>query len=476
MNFEVKKPEEEKIDSRWIMNFLQRLESVGLPLHSMILMRHGNIVAETYYAPYTAGTLHRMFSINKSLVSLAIGLLEEEGMLRLDDHIIDYFPEKLPKEGPHPYLAAMTIRHMLMMATCHNTTTYKKIPKDDLDWVGSFFTVKPTHLPGTCFSYDTSASHVLCALVEKLTKTELISYLRTKFLDEIGFSRDAYIIKAPMGESMAGSGLVCTPRDILKIMYLISQNGRYKGKQLLPEHYLEEAVKKQINTCANGKTYDEKQGYGYQIWRTSHDSYALYGMAGQLAVYSPKKDLLLITTADTMAIQGGVQQIYDAYWQEIYDKTDLMAADTSTTAYSKFMRTRSLKYITGNITSPLVYQINGIPFDFDSNPQGLKNVCLEFADYNGVMTYENDSAIHALNFGIMCSEITRFPVYNFKSAVSGAWVDDSNFLIHAQIIDEAVGNLFILLTFEGRNLTVMMKKYEETLFNEFEGFVSGHMR
>ena len=88
-------PEEVGIDSQWLMNFCKRLEEQQLPLHSALIMRHGKVCMETYYKPYTRDTLHRMFSVTKSFVSLGIGLLEAEGKLSLDDKIVDFFPEKL---------------------------------------------------------------------------------------------------------------------------------------------------------------------------------------------------------------------------------------------------------------------------------------------------------------------------------------------------------------------------------------------
>ena len=215
--FERAMPEEVGIQSEHIQNFIEKLAAYDLCMHSILLIRHGKLVAETYYAPYTADTLHRMFSITKSFTSLAIGLLREEGKLFLDHKIIDYFPEKLPDGGVHPYLAEVTIKDMLRMASPHQNTTYKLNP--EVDWVKSFFLVEPSHLPGTIFSYDTSSSHILAALAEKLSGRPLLEYLRLRFLDDIGFSRNAYVISDPMGVSMGGnlygyseSGLDCDAR------------------------------------------------------------------------------------------------------------------------------------------------------------------------------------------------------------------------------------------------------------------------
>lgn len=147
------------------------------------------------YKGYAASPLFHY----KSFVSLGVGYLEREGKLKLDDPVISYFPEYVTDPIPL-WLSQTTIRHMLKMASCHSATTYKK----DLskNWVESFFKIPPDHKPGMVFSYDTSSSHTLCALVEKLTGMEILEYLRKSFLNDIGFSQEAYILKDPFGTSM----------------------------------------------------------------------------------------------------------------------------------------------------------------------------------------------------------------------------------------------------------------------------------
>ena len=138
MNFKKGSPESAGIPSGCLLHFLDRLQKKQVPMHSFLLMRHDTLIAEGYYAPYQKDTLHRMFSISKSFTSIAIGLLEAEGKLSLDDPIVSYFPDKIPA-NVHPWIAAMTIRDMLMMRTCHAATTYKVDMKSD--WVESFFEI-----------------------------------------------------------------------------------------------------------------------------------------------------------------------------------------------------------------------------------------------------------------------------------------------------------------------------------------------
>lgn len=172
-------------------------------MHSFLLMRHDTLIAEGYYAPYQKDTLHRMFSISKSFTSIAIGLLEAEGKLSLDDPIVSYFPDKIPA-NVHPWIAAMTIRDMLMMRTCHAATTYKVDMKSD--WVESFFTVPPTHPAGKLFHYDTSSAHTLSALVERLSGMPMLDYLKEK-LSVLEFSDESYMLTDPLVSPWAEADL-----------------------------------------------------------------------------------------------------------------------------------------------------------------------------------------------------------------------------------------------------------------------------
>lgn len=474
--FENATPEELGIPADALKNFLVRLENEQLPLHSAIIMRHGKICMEAYYKPYTRDTLHRMFSITKSFVSLGIGLLAQEGKLSLDDHIIDYFPEKLPKEGAYPYMKMLTIREMLTMRTCHDKTTYKANILND--WVESFFITPPTHVPGTSFSYDTSSTHVLGALVEKLSGCNLLDYLRSKFLDEIGFSKDAYVLKDPTGVSMGGSGLVATPYDILRVMNVIVHDGQFNGKQLLPEDYVKATKVMHSDPYGKQSTLEEIQGYGYQIWMTQHGGYVLFGMGGQLALYVPDKDVLMVTTADAQGRQGGVQLIYDSFWDEVYTKISDSAltadaeADQTLKAYTD---SRELFVLPGNTTSPFASEVNHVTYQCDENPCGIKTLTLNFAaDYKtGSLTYDNATGTHKLPFGIGSNVISQFPDYDLRCAISGAWRLDQTFLLKVQIIDSAIGNMFIGLNYKGDYVTAMFRKIEESLFKEYNGVFSG---
>ena len=306
---------------------------------------------------------------------------------------------------------------------------------------------------------------------------ELLEYLRVKFLNELGFSKDAYILKDPYGVPLGGSGLCATPYDILKVIYLIANDGKMNGKQLLPAEYIKAAKTKQSDPYGKQSTLEEIQGYGYQIWMTRHNGYVMFGMGGQLALYVPDKDIFMVTTCDAQGRQGGVQLIYESFWNEIYNKISDTPFDENKESFSRLNEfCNSLKIFTmpGELTSPIIDNINNAFYICDENACGVKNVSVHFDNNKGgTFYYENGSGKHEIKFGIGENVIQQFPDYDLKCAVSGAWRLDSYFLIKVQIIDSAIGNIYMGLNFKDEYITVMFRKIEESLFNEYSGVFSG---
>ena len=250
----------------------EKMQGWEIPVDSLLVCQGGKDRFEAYRAPYHRDRLHRMFSVTKSFCSLAIGSLAAEGKLSLDEPIVEHFPEYLP-EKVHPWLAQMTIREMLSMQTCYSATTYKL--HSDQNWVESFFVTPPTHKSGQIFHYDTSASHTLAALVKKLTGKGVLEYLRGVFLDEIGFSKEAYILCDPFGAEMGGSGLMAKPCDLMAVAkYLLAQIQHGKGAFA---DYLRIATSCVVSTQHFGQTFEEQLGYGYQFWQV-RGGCAMYGM------------------------------------------------------------------------------------------------------------------------------------------------------------------------------------------------------
>lgn len=488
-------PEEAGIPSSSIIRFLERLNQYQIPMHSIHIMRHDLLIAEGYYYPYEKNMLHRMFSISKSLTSLAIGKLADEGFLHLDDPIIQYFPEYVPK-NVHPWVAHMTIRHMLMMRSCHSGTTYKLNIANN--WVESFFKTEPTHKPGTVYQYDTSASHTLCALVEKITKKPLLEYLRETILEEIGFSKNSYMLKDPFGISMGGSGLMATSEDMLRLGYLLMHKGNIDGKQLIDPEYLENAISWQSSNAMTGSVISERQGYGYQFWRGQYNSFVCYGMGGQLIICLPDYNLLCVTTADTQQMQGGNQIIYNCFYEEILaslcqdslptnslNDTDYKILQNKLKSlciqplsilqkpsnYAECNTIRNTSLLPESYS--ILHNINGRKYILEQNKYNFQSFTLDLTENQGVLKYDLNGQSCEIPFGYDKVITSRFPEYQMQCASSGMWLDQNSFYIKVHLLDTSVGSIQFLLVFDEDDLTISLQKIEESLFHEYTGYLYG---
>lgn len=469
LTFEKSSPEETGIPGECIIRFIDRLQKRQIPMHSLLLMHHDRLVFEGYYAPLTAHSLHRMFSISKSFTSIAIGLLADEGRLSLEDPVIKYFPEKLPdKDSIHPWVARMTIKDMLMMRTCHASTTYKLDMSSD--WVASFFTTQPTHPPGTIFHYDTSAAHTLCALAEKLTGQDMLDYIKEK-LHILGFSEESYMIKDPFGVSMGGSGLVALPIDMMKFGYFIAHRGLVLGRQLLSPSYIDMAVSPLTASCVTAPLPSEAQGYGLQFWRNERNGFTCYGMGGQLIIFLPDYELICVTTADTQSIQGGNQQIYDALYEELLPHIQEQVHtpdETAKNALGRALSSLALKPLESSLPKNL-HAGSGRTYYVQNEASDFQSFSVLLTENAGTLSFTYKNTPCSISFGIGCMQTGAFPIYNLWYAASGAWLFDGTLLIRAHVIDAYVGVVQFQLSFQDDSLTIFMTKKEESLFHEFNG-------
>lgn len=432
-----------------MQEFVKEVEKRRIPLHSVLIAQHGKLLFEKYYAPYCCDKLQRMFSVTKSFTSLAIGLLEQEGKISLQDHICDYFPEYLPGKV-HPWLAEMTIEDMLTMQTCYSMTTYNKTSTTE-NWVRSFFQAEPTHRPGTLFKYDTSSSHVLCALVEKLTGEKMLDYLKEKLLRQIGFSEASYIIEDPFGTSMGGSGLMATPRDLLRTGCMLLERRK--------DSYVARATEERTTT----QLERDEHGYGYQFWIPMEGTYAMQGLGGQMMLAVPQMDLVVVTTADTQGQEGTKQMILAAVRENLLQgcfPENYVEKTTLPVLQSAFC---------GNPVT-----IAGQKYPLLRNKHGFTwyEVTFSEKEQKGTLSYEIAGKECHLPFGLGHLEEGKFPIYEEKCASSAAWMNQNTLFILCWLIGESVASIRFRLCFSERGLTIHMNKTEETKYNEYMGFLN----
>src|SRR5262245_55168413 len=196
------RPEAQGVSSAAVLDFVRTADKKIDALHSFMLVRHGHVVAEGWWAPYAAQSPHMLFSLSKSFTSTAVGITAAEGKLSVDDPVLKFFPDDGPT-NPSTNLKAMRLRDLLRMATGHQTEPPRKA---DEPWVKTFLAAPVPFKPGTHFLYNTSATYMLSAAVQKATGQTVLEYLRPRLFDPLGIASPTWEA-SPQGVSAGGFGL-----------------------------------------------------------------------------------------------------------------------------------------------------------------------------------------------------------------------------------------------------------------------------
>ena len=330
-------PEKMGLHSRNILNLLDRLEKEGISIVSLMLLRHNQVLYEGYWTPYTPDQLRTVYSMSKTFTSMAVGIAAGEGEIRLDERIADIFPEQAKKAPDSPQLHALTIRHLLTMATGQAREPFHQENAWD-DAVSAFLREPFVDAPGETFRYNTGATYMLSAAL-KQRGIDLEEYLREKLLTPMGITGTRWI-RDPNGICTGGFGFSLHPEDIAKLGILLMQHGRWNGQQLVPEWYVREATSRQIST-GDDPYSDWAQGYGYQIWQCRHGAFRADGMYGQFCVVHPATDTMLVTNCLTQKTGG----VLNAYYDEVLMKyeSDAVTVEPEVTERLR-QRTANLHY------------------------------------------------------------------------------------------------------------------------------------
>jgi len=308
-------PESVGLDPEALETLVAALEGIR-DLHSVMVLRHGAVVAEAWWRPYTAETPHLLFSVSKSVTATAVGLAIEEGLLGLDDRVIDLLPEDAPAD-PGPNLAAMRVRHLLTMTSGHAEDTIGLVDPE-LDghgvgesWARTILAAPVAHEPGTRFVYDTGATYLLSAILQRLTGERLTDYLEPRLFAPLGIARPTWE-QDPQGIDAGGYGLSLRTEELAAIGQLYLQRGLWEGRQILPESWVDAATSAQV-ASEMGTGPDWMQGYGFQFWRGRHGSYRGDGAFGQFLLVWPEHDIVIAMTSGV----ADMQEVLDTVWDTL---------------------------------------------------------------------------------------------------------------------------------------------------------------
>lgn len=454
-------PESQGISSQALLNFVKEANASGV-WHSFMLLRHGNVVAEGWWKPFEENFKHTMYSLSKSFTSTAIGLLVKEGKLDINAPLISFFPGELPSSVSEN-LKKVRIKHVLTMNTGHAEDTMPKMrDAKDSTWIKAYLELPVKFEPGSHFLYNTGNTYMLGAIIYQITGKNLETYLGPRLFQPLeikGYDWE----KSPQGLNTGGYGLRIKTEDIAKLGQLYLQKGKWKGKQILTEEWVNEATSSQTRSQENNG--DWSVGYGYQFWRCTPGFYRGDGAFGQFCIVMPEHDVVLAVTSESWNMQQSMNTVWEKLLPAI--KGNTVAGDpVALLALRTTLQGLSLPVPKGNTDSPLVKKYHGKKISLADNAFGAKETSFHFSKVGCTWKIRTVSGEKSIRFGwenwVVSKDSMEYPFavpgrINVPSKIAGTatWIEPNTLQLNARFV-EAIHADKITCRFDDQKVTISL--------------------
>lgn len=430
-------PESQGVSSHALLKFVTDLNHKIHETHSLMLLRHGVVIAEGWWRPYSAERKHMLFSLTKSFTSTAFGLAVDEGLLTIEDKLLSFFPEQAP-EKPGKNLKAMRLKHLLSMSTGHTAdTTERMVIGGGQDWVTAFLKLEVENPPGAPFVYNSGGSYMLAAVVQKVTGMKLSEYLKPRLFEPLGI-KDVEWETCPKGIEIGGWGLSLRTEEIAHFGQLYLQNGSWEGRQLIPSTWVAQATAKQVSNGSDPKS-DWAQGYGYHFWRCQHNAYRGDGAFGQYCVVMPEQDAVLVMTSGVPELQAPL----DLVWKNLLPAFSEHALLEDVTAHKKLLRkldSLALPGVETGAASNMEADLAGNAYQMQANEISVEQLAFDFTPEACIMgvTLAGKTDHIACGRGEWAQGATRLFSPNLTSMqvfASAAWIAEDTLKLTLRYVE-----------------------------------------
>jgi CubicO group peptidase (beta-lactamase class C family) len=455
-------PEAEGVSSQGVLDLVSALDKQINEVHSIMLVRHGKVVAEGWWAPYTPGDMHIVYSVTKSFNVTAVGLAVNDGLINVDDPVLKYFSDIAPA-NPDPNLQAMTVKNMLTMATGHDADTIDRMrAAPDGKWVQAFLNLPVENPPGSKFVYNSGAAYMLGAIVQKVTGMTVEEYLTPRLFEPLGLDNRLWGI-SPEGINITDGGLAVTTEELAQFGLLYLNKGQWNGQQIVPESWVNDATSKEISNGNNDGNWN--YGYGYQFWR-SPVGFRADGSLGQYSFVLPDQDTVLAVTSGTDN-NGGTNSLMNVVFQYLPKalQTDAPLPDDPAAhdALTAKLASLALNTPAAAATSPMTMNVSGSRYTMAANSQGITAFQLDFSGATPMLTIEDADGPHPLAIGIgqwvrgktsyqkHVNELYDTPNQDISGI--GAWTADNTFRAKFTFTDTPY-SFTMVFAFDGDQVTV----------------------
>lgn len=466
-------PEAEGVSSEAILRFVEAAEKGDNgEIHSFMFLRHGKVIAEGWWNPYRSDLKHNLYSLSKSFTSTAVGFAVTEKRLALNDKAISFFPEELP-DTITPYLSELTVKDLLTMSVGQDRDPTFAVTGSECSWVQTFLSTPIVNEPGSKFLYNSIASYMLSAIIQKVTGEKIIDYLTPRLFEPLGIEGIDWE-QSPQGINTGGWGLSLKTEDIAKTGQFYLQNGSWKGKQILPKEWIEEATTFKIEqapqaTQAEKDSSDKMQGYCYQFKRCRNNAFRGDGAFGQFLVVMPDQDAVIVITSETVNMWDELNLVWKILLPGI-NKDKLPANNEASTTLRQKLSSLALPLNEKSAVSPVVTYISGKKFVIEPNEKHMKSISFNFLDSICHVSLKIDTTDYMLTFALGAWKLgeTFLPVPNLlpnrnlselsPSKVAGNyfWKDNNTLELTSRFIESPHSERMIC-SFDKNKVSISMR-------------------
>ncbi len=461
-------PEGQGINSSKLAEALLTMREKSINIHSLMIIRNGNVVADAYFYPYDGKTVHDQASVTKSVMTTLIAIAADQGKLQLDQPMVSYFPGRTIASRD-VLKERITVRHLASMSSGLDCTSERdeetlREMKASPDWVHFTLDRKVVWEPGTHFVYCSPGMHLLSPILQQVTGMTALDFARQNLFEPLGI-RDVIWQTDPQGYNRGSEGLYLHPNDMAKIGYLWLNKGQWAGKQIVSRDWVENSVKPQIETGN-----DDDYGYGWWVHPGDPAAYSAIGRGGQRIIVVPAWNLMAVMTG------GGFEfdEIEPLVAAALVDMNKPLPANPAGVAQLEAALLSISQPPAPQPVAPLpeiARAISGKTFVFEPNPLEIENMRLEFNDSSEAIlhaTFTDTGKMPPRPIGL--DGVYRlFPGdYNMPQGLRGYWPDAQNFMLES---DEIAKNDHVILRmrFEGDRVAIESQETAHELSVKFEG-------
>ncbi|MES1262009.1 MAG: serine hydrolase [Acidobacteriota bacterium] len=456
-------PEEQGLDSQVLAGMVDNISRKHLNVHSVTVIRHGNVVLDTYFYPYKPTATHDVASVSKSITAALVGIAVDKGLLKTDQTMLSFFPKESPVD-PDSQKKTITVANLLSMQPgldCGFAPGEQELEqmRRTNEWLKYTLALPMKYAPGTKFGYCSPGYHVLSSIVTAASRQQLVDFGRKNLFEPLGI-KDVVWPPDEQGRTHGWGDSHFYPRDFGKIGYLYLHDGQWDGKQILSSEWIHKSITKQADP---GRAAGSGYGFGWWLANTGGlEEFGGNGRGGQKVAVWPEKDMIVIVTG------GGypASEVGPVIAKAIQADQPLPANPAGV----REMKAKVAEAAKEPAPTPLTElpamakTVSGVAYEFSRNASRLDGLQLTFTG-NSEARLRLKYLGTDLNFPVGLDGVYRLGPWGPLKLLAGAtghWTSDTDFLLDINFISN-INHYTVAIHFDGDQI--------QTTINESSGLI-----